>query len=314
MSIPGQMPPMPEGAPQPPAYLPGQQPVAPEAVAGPEQNATPESPATWEAVEREADTAAFYARNAFDERRQAYGKKVPNHEYDEEGRIVAQDQEHAAYMAVKPDFLIVNLVNRKPTWENIRADLKARRFVEAFKTLLPDRVQEVPQTFGWTIARTETPLGEEKDDKVVIDVESNDFDEETYFGTQEEAVAEANDTEEVDDRPKIIERLVLTQGGKILRFVGGDDTPYEDGKPLRFAPRNRADKTAEDKRDRSQRVLVGYREDNSDRFTSLKFKGEVNAQAVAEAKEPHQIPHASASIAMDGLRRLLEKSGVKAEG
>jgi hypothetical protein len=311
MSIPGEMPPMPEGVPQPPAYAPNQPSVAPEAVPGPED--TPQPHVTWEAVEREADAAAFYTRNAFEARRKVYGKKVPNHEYDEEGRIVAQDEEHGAYMAVKPDFQIVNLVHRKPTWENIKEDLKARRIVRAFKTLLPDFIEEVPQTFGWTIARTETRVGEKEKPEPVIDVESEDFEEEAYFGGQEESVVKTDDVEEVDNRPKIIERLVLTQGGKILRFVGGDDTPSEDGRPLRFVPQNKADKTPEDKRDRSQRVLVGYRADNSDRFTSLKFKGEVKAQAIAETKEPHKIPYTSASIAMRGLRRLLEKSGVKAE-
>lgn len=271
---------------------------------------------------------------AYRDAREKVGGTVKR-EYDGEGDPVDFSPAEEKAFKMQPDVLIVDLSMHD----------------RGLRHPLPGDVNEKVFAAGWTILRREYPAPEGAGE-----VAEEDTDDEPKkapakrkFGglldelvevdaPQDETEDEAADDEPVVKRNMFVERIVVTQDGRIIRFTGRSDANPEGEGPLRFA-RVRPDESLkeEDGEDESEgdgegkklskyakqkKQLEDYMQDNDDHFVPREqFNAEelLHPDTITQAKLnslPEDAPadaedyELQAWMVREGLANFLQERGL----
>jgi hypothetical protein len=197
---------------------------------------------------------------AYRSARQEVGGTIRREYDDEDGFAPLEGKEKVAH-ALQPDVLIVDLALHERSWRHP----------------LPGDVDEQVHAAGWTILRREYPAPEEAEetadegeqgDKPKAAPKAVDILDEldAPAETEEEGGTSEPQTEK---KNMVVERVVVTHDGRIVRFIGKSDAPTEPDAPLRFArirPNKELEEDDPDAYEKQKTILTEYKEGNDDKF------------------------------------------------
>lgn len=244
--------------------------------------------------------------------------------YDGEGeRLPFTPPESKAYK-LQPDVLIVDLSMHE----------------RSLRHPLPGDVKEKVFAAGWTVLRREFPAPEgiteaSDDDGEAEETPKAKAKKRVMGGLLDELVEIDTPAEDEDDaegsvepaekRNMFVERIVVTQDGRIIRFVGRSDANPEGEGPLRFArvrPDENLKEEDEEKYNKQKQQLEDYMQDNEDHFVPREqFNAEelLSPDTILDAKLnalPQDAPEDAEDYELqswmvrEGLAEFLEKRGL----
>ncbi|HEU4914034.1 MAG TPA: hypothetical protein VFT16_01320 [Candidatus Saccharimonadales bacterium] len=233
--------------------------------------------------------------NAYRDAREAAGGTM-RQQYDGEGDPIPFTGPEEIARNLQPDVLVVDLTLRNRSWRHpLPGDVNEKVFAACWTILRREYpAGDAPEAIGQADEDEDAPSAKPQHDNLLDELE--DIDPETGDVP--------GDPSHTNGSKMMVERVVVTHDGRIIRFVGTSDERDHPDAPLRFArirPDKKLKEDAPDKYAKQEEVLTEYMEDNASHFVpSEKMKAAaILDPTTIESAKLNQLPDDAPADAED---------------